>query len=70
MQGTGAGERSCGCCILRQGFLALLFLTTHALPTVHSEAGDKSEFRKHWFHHCHVVEIIKLHNQRAESQIL
>lgn len=70
MQGRGAGECSWGFCVLRQGFLALLFLTTQVLPTVHSETGDKSESRKHWFHHCHVVEIIKLHNQSAESQIL
>ena len=69
-QGTGVGECSCGCRVLRQGSLALLFLTTDVLPTVHSETGDKFQSRKHWFHHCHVVEIIKLRNQSAESQIL
>lgn len=69
-QGTGAGECLVPVVCSDSDFLLSCFLTTQVLPTVHSETGDKSESRKHWFHHCHVVEIIKLHNQSAESQIL
>lgn len=69
-RGYERGECSCGRCVLRQGSLAPLVLTTEVLHTVHSEAGDKFQSRKHWFHHCHVVEIVKRHNQSAESQIL